>query len=114
MTESLGFQLTDKSTLREEIQTRINRLKLIDSVKYAALPLVAIGAGVGLVIPVAFPAIAVSTAVFVGAADLFARKERKIIDREIETFKNSFDVPASEVTALSSSANNVTVFGSSS
>lgn len=104
----------DKSAAREEIESRINRLKRINAVKYAALPLVAVSAGVGVAFPVAFPIVAATTAVLVGAADFFSRNQKKIIQEELATFKTRSDVSPAEVTALSTSANNVTVAGSSS
>ncbi len=103
----------EKSTARGEIESRISWLKRLHAAKYAALPLVAVGAGAGLFIPIAFPAIAGTTAVLVGAAEIFSRNQRKVLQGEIEAYKNRFDASQNEITALSSSANTVTVSGSS-
>jgi hypothetical protein len=103
----------DQSTARGEIESRISWLKRLHAAKYAALPLVAIGAGAGLFIPVAFPAIAGTTAALVGAAEIFSRNQRKILQEEIKAYKDRFNASEKEITALSSSANTVTVSGPS-
>jgi hypothetical protein len=107
-------ETTEKSGALENIRRRIHLVERLNVVRSAALPLAAAGAAAGLAVPVVFPIVAGTAAILVIAEEAFTRSQRRILDREIADYKARFQPSPSEVTALSTSANNATVAGSSS
>jgi len=104
---------SDKGRARKEIESRIARLNWVSKAKSAALPGLAIGAGVGLIDPIAFVAVTAFIGLFFVAADFFSRKEKEIIGQELKDFEARSDISNLEIESLTSSANNVTVNGPS-
>src|SRR5258705_5039374 len=96
-----------QATEREQIEQRISRLAIIEKVRGLALPLAAGSAGIGVFAPPFFTIGAGFAALTLGLGEVYASTQRKILDRQLNAFKNRYGDEAGA--RLSSSTNRLTV-----
>jgi len=101
----------DREDARKQIEQQLSRLQIVDGVRRFALPIAAVGAGIGVFLPPVFPIAAATAVAAVGLGELFARFQRKTLDEKIKRFEGQFG--ANEAATYSSSANTFTVGGGS-
>jgi hypothetical protein len=102
---------SNREDARKQIEQQLSRLQIVDGVRRAALPIAALGAGIGIFVAPVFPIAAGAAAAVVGLGELFARSQRKILDEQIKNFELKYGT--NEGATYSSSANTFTVGGGS-
>jgi hypothetical protein len=108
------LEIQQIATARQELQRALGRLKVVNVIRYASLPLAVIGAGVAATTaPIAFPLVALGAAAAVGLGDHYARKERREIDSRLNELKRHHAVRSSEANTILFTANTFTTAGSS-
>ena len=85
MTNSASSSELQTSAERQAVERLIARLKVVNVLRYLALPAAAIGAGVSAAAaPIAFPIAAGVAVVVLGIGEFVARRERKELDEHLQ------------------------------
>jgi hypothetical protein len=98
-----------------EVKRVLKYLKAIDVARSVSLAAAAAAAGVAVVStsPISFPAVTAGAALVVGLGELLARRERKQLDSRLEQLKAEHNLNSANERDISSTANTITVAGSS-
>jgi len=115
MTDSASRELDEAASSRLEVERGISRLKVVDRIRYVGLPVAAVSAvAAATTASIAFPIVAGVAATAIGVGEFLARRERAKLDARLQDLEARHILGHEEVEKFFSTANSITVAGSSS